>query len=233
MYDLYPFWANFFTSLGFRVVLSSPSNGTIVEDGVESCGAESCFPIKLAYGHVLNLLKQKKVDYIFVPSIITIKNRDDSDFGDYVCPYIQSFPYTLRSSLDFDHSGVEYLTIPIHLRYDQKSLESELSDLKATLNISGRELKEAVAVAIKAQKRFKENLRDEGKKAIAELPKDQPSLVVISRPYNGCDAKLSLEIPKRIRDLALLLFRLIFSRLRNRLKGNTMTICIGGMVVKS
>jgi len=204
MYDLYPFWANFFTSLGFRVVLSSPSNAEIVADGVESCAAESCFPIKLAYGHVLNLLKRKKVDYVFVPSIITIKEKDDSEFGDQICPYIQSLPYTLPAGIDFSQYPVKYLTMPIYLRYDLKSLESEFAGLKDTLDLSGSELKRAIKAAMKAQKLFYEKLQTEGRKILANLPRDNTSLVVISRPYNGCDSKLSLEIPKRIRDLGTL-----------------------------
>lgn len=49
MYENYPFWHTFFTKLGYRVILSPPSNRKIYELGIESIPSESeCYPAKLA-----------------------------------------------------------------------------------------------------------------------------------------------------------------------------------------
>jgi predicted nucleotide-binding protein (sugar kinase/HSP70/actin superfamily) len=66
--------------------------------------AETCFPIKAAHGHVLNLLKQGIKD-IFIPSVINIKSPDPEIGLTQTCPYVQSFPYAGKSSIDFDHYG--------------------------------------------------------------------------------------------------------------------------------
>ena len=41
MYENYPFWATFFTKLGFRVVLSPASSHRLYEKGMESIPSES------------------------------------------------------------------------------------------------------------------------------------------------------------------------------------------------
>ncbi|MFH2056389.1 MAG: acyl-CoA dehydratase activase-related protein, partial [bacterium] len=203
MYELLPFWSTMFTSLGYRVVLSNPTNAKIVEGGLEVSGAESCFPIKLAYGHVLNLV-ERKVDYIFLPSIIKVKDEDAGDFGDFVCPYIQSLPYAIRAGVEFAEDAPPLLNVPVHLRFQRQEMERELAPLRDELGLSRAELGHAIDAAIAAQREFQRQMQLIGAEVLENLPQDQPSLVVISRPYNGCDAKLSLEIPKRIRELGAL-----------------------------
>lgn len=59
MYENYPFWFTFFTTLGFRVVLSPSSTKKVYELGIESIPSESeCYPAKLAHGHVQWLIDQ-------------------------------------------------------------------------------------------------------------------------------------------------------------------------------
>ena len=67
LYENYPFWATFFTKLGFSVVLSPSSTRKIYELGIESIPSESeCYPAKLTHGHVTWLIHQN-VDFIFYP----------------------------------------------------------------------------------------------------------------------------------------------------------------------
>ena len=66
MYENYPFWFRFFTTLKYRVVLSPSSTRKIYELGIESIPSESeCYPAKLAHGHIEWLIK-KGIKYIFV-----------------------------------------------------------------------------------------------------------------------------------------------------------------------
>ena len=69
MYENYPCWHTFFTSLGYRVVLSPVSTRKIYELGIESIPSESeCYPAKLAHGHVSWLIRQG-VKFIFYPAL--------------------------------------------------------------------------------------------------------------------------------------------------------------------
>ena len=59
MYEDYPFWFTFLTSLGFRVILSEKSTRATYEKGMESMPSESvCYPAKLSHGHIESLLQQ-------------------------------------------------------------------------------------------------------------------------------------------------------------------------------
>jgi predicted CoA-substrate-specific enzyme activase len=66
MFEYLPFWVTFFNGLGCAVTLSPDSSGDVLEKGLKKLPAETCFPIKLAFGHVKSLLNTD-VDWIFFP----------------------------------------------------------------------------------------------------------------------------------------------------------------------
>ena len=67
MYEDYPFWFTFLTTLGFRVILSEKSTRKTYEKGMESMPSESvCYPAKLSHGHIESLLEQG-ITTIFYP----------------------------------------------------------------------------------------------------------------------------------------------------------------------
>jgi len=90
-YRFASFWESFFTTLGFEVVVSDPTNKRILDDGVKSCVDEACLPIKLFYGHVLNL--KDRVDYILVPRFTSISKNE------YICPEFGGLPDMIRHTL--------------------------------------------------------------------------------------------------------------------------------------
>jgi len=65
-HDLYPLWHAVLAELGCEIVLSEPTNKKIIHAGAEQSVAETCFPVKVALGHVLDLL-EKDIDFIFLP----------------------------------------------------------------------------------------------------------------------------------------------------------------------
>lgn len=48
------------------MVLSGQTNKRIIRMGVESVTAQPCFPVKVAFGHIAELI-DKQVDYVFLP----------------------------------------------------------------------------------------------------------------------------------------------------------------------
>ena len=57
-YQEFPFWNTFFRELGFRVLLSAPSDQKLVKNSIEVMVSETCLPVELAHGHVLDLLRK-------------------------------------------------------------------------------------------------------------------------------------------------------------------------------
>lgn len=89
-YRYYPMWKAFFENLGIEVVPSSITNKLILDVSVEKSVSEACLPIKLAYGHVLDL--KDKVDFIFLPRIVGLEYRT------YMCPKFLGLPDMIRNS---------------------------------------------------------------------------------------------------------------------------------------
>ena len=201
-YELFPYWAAFFENLGFEVVLSDPTNKQIIREGVEQVLSETCFPVKVAHGHVLNLLK-KKVDYIFLPSLINMKKEDDHNTENYACPYVQSLPYVIKAAINLKDSSAQLITFPVHFQLDRSVLLRRLVQLGKELKIGKRQIQGAMLKAEECQEEFKRRLSLKGKEVLSDLKGDQKALVLTGRPYNTCDPELSLNLPRKLADLGV------------------------------
>ncbi len=99
-YENYPFWFTFFTSLGFRVILSDPSSKELYEKGLETIPSESvCYPAKLCHGHILNLM-EKGLETIFYPSVVYESKEYKEADNHYNCPIVISYPEVVRGNID-------------------------------------------------------------------------------------------------------------------------------------
>jgi len=208
-FELFPFFKAFFCELGFRVVTSDPTSPEIIHTGVENVASEPCFPIKVAHGHVINLL-EKKVDYLFLPGIINMEHILPGVERSYNCPYIQSVPYILRAAIDLDVPGTTILEPIIQMERGPKHVKKVLRRLAFDMGASASATQKAIDQAYAAQKRFYEAVQERGRGILGSLPADAPSVVIISRPYNGCDSGLNLNIPEKLRDMGVLAIPLDF-----------------------
>ncbi len=201
-HELYPFWASFFRKLGYKVVLSNKTNQKTLSYSLENFSAETCFPIKIVTGHIKDLL-DKQVDYIFLPSIINVREGDDPHENSFLCPYIQSIPYTISANFDLDNSKTEIIDVPLSMRLERDDLMKELEALRRAMGWKKDELRDSIDSGIEKQKDFYQKLAEKGREFLEMRDPSQPAIVIISRPYNGCDAKLSLELPKKLLGLGV------------------------------
>ena len=84
--------------LGFDVELTSSTNRQIVNKGIENIITESCYPHKIAHGHIKDLI-DKGVDAVFLPSFINF-NEDGGSVRSFACPYAQTMPYIAETAFD-------------------------------------------------------------------------------------------------------------------------------------
>ncbi len=202
-WEQYPLWSAFFGELGFEVVPSEETNRTIINKGLENVGAETCYPIKVSHGHVLDCL-ERGVDYLFLPSIVDLPTMSEEIVNSYTCPYVQSLPYLLKAALRFEDWPQTKVLSPIfHFSRGVEELRRDMERVAADLGANLGERRHAVEAALAAQEKFYDGLATRGREVLAGL-KDEPTLVIISRPYNGCDSGLNLNIPEKLRDLGCL-----------------------------
>jgi predicted CoA-substrate-specific enzyme activase len=202
-HEMSPFWRAFFTELGYRVVLSDATNKELIRKGVENVVSETCFPIKVSHGHVLNLL-EKGVKKIFLPSIVNLKPSHSEIPNSSACPYAQSFPYAIPSSIDFKKSEVRMLQPILHFGFGREYLEKELVEFGKSLHRGSKQVKKALEKAERFQALFYQSMLNRGKRALDQVGPTDKVMVIVGRPYNSCDSGVNLEIPKKLRDLGVL-----------------------------
>jgi predicted CoA-substrate-specific enzyme activase len=202
-HDLFPLWKAFFSELGCRVILSGPTTKSAIHRGCEGSVVETCFPMKVALGHVMNLA-DSKVDYIFLPSVINLPSADKSFTDSFVCPYVQSFTYTVRSAIDFAPDGPQLLTPYLWLEMGPEHLADAMADVGKRLGASPARVKAAARTAWDAYERFEDACRKRGKEVLSSLGENERAIVIVSRSYNGCDPGANLEIPRKLRGMGIL-----------------------------
>ncbi len=212
-YQMLPYWGTFLRELGLDVVVSPPSNPKTIHRGVEAVLSTPCFPVKVAHGHVLELI-DRGVDYLWLPSVITMQHDSKETEYNQLCPYVTSIPYQIEAAVDLSGRNVEILKPPVRFQEGRRGLEKSLQSLQDRLGISRRQLRQALDAATQAQEAFERACLDRGREAMEQLDENRRAVVVISRPYNGCDKGISLDLPGKLRKLGVLPIPMDFIELR-------------------
>ena len=99
-YHNYPFYYGFFSDLGIKIVLSDVTTKQTMSEGAGLVVTETCLPIKIYVGHILNLLK-KGIKNIFVPSLQSVDTKI------YNCSKIRGLPDLIRNVVKEDFNMIE------------------------------------------------------------------------------------------------------------------------------
>ena len=202
-FERLPFFATLLQELGFKVVVSDPTNKKLINEGCEIVAAETCFPVKVAHGHVLNLL-EKGIKKIFVPYIVDLPSDHPALGSGKICPYVQSVAAAFEASINLKEHGAEILAPVFHFGTGGKVLEKEKKELARLLDVPERKLRKAWEQAEAAQKEFDSWLKSRGREILASLKPDEVALVIVGRPYNAFDPGANLAIHNKIRSLGVL-----------------------------
>ncbi len=202
-HEFFPFWKAFFNELNMEVILSEKTNKQLIHKSLENLAAETCFPIKVTHGHVLSLL-DKDIDYLFLPSVISLDCNMKGEQGNVNCPYVQTIPYTIQAAISFKHSKAKLLQPVIQGCHGSHHLEKCLLDLGKQLGCTPRQIKRAWEYANKAQNAFIERIQKRGKEVLDNLTDEDMPVVILSRPYNGCDDGLNLALPRKLPNLGFI-----------------------------
>jgi predicted nucleotide-binding protein (sugar kinase/HSP70/actin superfamily) len=187
-------WAHFFDRLGFRPILTPPTNSHISTSGIEAMIAETCYPVKVSHGHVKELIG--KTRYLYLPSMVNMRTTEDSEKGFY-CPLVQANQYMVREALDLDKDSI--LSPIIHLKYDTPTLALELGEqLSRRLGKSRLEIRKALEYALERQDGFIRAMHEKGKEIMDTHSPESPLVVVTGRPYNLYDERLNLRLGQNL-----------------------------------
>lgn len=202
-YRYYPFWKKLLEELDVEIVVSSPTNKIIVEEGVTHGFGELCIPVKIYYGQVINLVENHTdLDFLFVPRYV-------SEVADsYFCPKFLSLPDVIKILPE----------VPKILNYEVNVKEFPIAMSAIELGKQlGKNQNESLKAYRNAQSYFDEYhrfLREGGSVNHAlrlvqrdlpfKLPKKQTKgdirFLLLGHAYNIFDTFINLDFIKKLHD---------------------------------
>ncbi|MDD3436625.1 MAG: acyl-CoA dehydratase activase-related protein [Candidatus Gastranaerophilales bacterium] len=204
-YNDYPFFFGFFTELGIEIVLSDKTTKKTLAKGASLVVTETCLPVKVFVGHVLNLL-DKGIDTIFVPSLQSIAPKI------YNCSKIRGLPDLVRNVVKRDFTIIEAT-----LDKSEKNMGfyEFLGEIAAGFGITDeKKIKKASKVGWKVYNNFKVMTASgmdykqamhyalQGKVFITSDDKEYPiSVALASHAYNIYDEKVSMKIFEKLKSM--------------------------------
>lgn len=196
-HDFLPFWSTLMWELGYEPVVSSETNARVVELGVEKVLADTCFPVKVGYGHVRDLL-ERGIDQLLIPSFINMAPPESRYERGHACPLTQSFPYQIRVA--FPEARV--IAPVVNVKSGEKALCRELKRVFKREDVETSTIERAFKKALSAQREFYEKISRKAGDVLSET--ERVKVVVFGRPYNAFDRGVNLDIPRKLATLDVL-----------------------------
>jgi len=150
-YQYYPMWQTFFKELGAEVVVSPPTTQVILDSGSSRVVADTCLPVKVFCGHVLTLVD--KCDYIFIPSVRSIKSKV------YNCSKFLGLPDLTRAVIP---EAPPILEIDIDVNKGKRRLYQAIYRLGRNLDWNPARIRRAGTLAWQAHVDFREMMSHQG-----------------------------------------------------------------------
>ena len=195
IHKFFPMANAFFTSLGFNVILTDPTSEETIRLSQQLSQGETCYPVKLIYGHMQQLIDQK-VDYIFLPTIHTMKHEKSRVKHNYGCVYMQTAAVSVAKALDIESHGIQLLSPVFDLDFGQEAMAGAMVGLGKILGIPKPFCAKALLNGAMAVRRHTAAVEKQGKALLSTLQPSDKVLVLITRNYGVSDPILNMGIPE-------------------------------------
>ena len=194
IHKFFPMANAFFTSLGYNVLLTKPTNEETIRLSQENARGETCYPVKLIYGHMKQLI-DAKVDYIFQPTIHTMKHELSHVEHNYGCVYMQTAAVSIGKALGLEEKGITLLSPVFDLDFGKEAMASAMVGLGKILGIPKPFCAKALLAGAMAVRKHTNAVEKQGKQLLDSLKPEDKVLVLITRNYGVSDSILNMGIP--------------------------------------
>jgi len=197
-YEKFPFWNEYLSGIGFSVIISDKTNNKISKAGIELSVAEPCFPIKIAHGHVNDLI-EKGVDYIFLPNVLNAES-DGSKVASHLCPWGQTMPFVIKAASGFKGYESKFIIPTVTFQLGKEKVEDQLYKTFKKFGIKREDSNRACEQAYFTQRSFELKLQRIGREALNKIMESgEEGIILIGRPYNINDGGVNVNIPDKLR----------------------------------
>ncbi len=197
MYEQFPFWYAFFTSLGFEVHNSGFSDSHTYQKGQNTIPSDTvCFPAKLVHGHIIKLIEEG-FDNIFYPNMSynIYELLGDNHFN---CPIVAYYPQNISNNID-EIKNINFISDFTSL-YNKKVFKDKIYESlnKYFPDITKEEISLASNKAYQEYNDYLKDIRDQALLYITNARKNNmPIIVLAGRPYH-IDPQVNHGIDKLI-----------------------------------
>ncbi|HAH23966.1 MAG TPA: activase, partial [Prolixibacteraceae bacterium] len=190
---LYPLYYNFFSKLGFKVLLGEVAK----KEGINKQQASFCYPAELAHGFLQGLIDLKP-DYIFLPHITEVYDPLEKNYNKS-CVLLQSEPYYLKSTFKESLKGIKLLMPVFNFSKGYESSKASFTKLALELGKKESEAVTAFEYSVLQLKQMFAQFSAYGKVALKELETDpsKMAIVLFGRSYNAFAKEANLGIPQK------------------------------------
>lgn len=196
-HTLYPLYYNFFTHLGFRVILSDTAEQTQHRELTSFC-----YPCQLSVGLFQNLL-DKKTDFLFVPQILEMQTGDEGyqrlDFN-CTCAFLSEEPLFLKQAYKDSSLQGRFLAPSLNFANGLMTQQEKFVTMAASMGITDtKKAAEAYCLGVQMQEAYQEHLFSIGRDILTMLENnpDAIGMVLIGRPYNAFTDLANKGIPQK------------------------------------
>ncbi len=198
-YELVPFWSTFFTELGMKVVLSSPSSNHLYHMGQMTIPSDTvCYPAKLMHGHVIDLL-DRGVKTVFYPCM-TWNIKEKHTDNHYNCPVVAYYSEVIEANVKrVKEDGVRYLKQYVSLYEKGHFSERMYENLHSYYpTLTKKDVKRATKAAYAAYDKYEKDVFDKGMEIIKKAREEKKTILVLAgRPYH-VDPLINHDIDKLV-----------------------------------
>jgi len=183
------------------VVSSGPTNRTTVEQGIAAAVDESCFPVKVYFGHVQRLCGLG-LDYLFLPRVVSVEPRS------YICPKFMGVPDMIKAVIPNLPTVIDML---VDLSKNRKVYDREVLRVGRYFTRDQVAINRAYRHGLEEQKKCEQICRSgySSSEAIAlweggrlDLPERYDlQIVVLGHGYSLYDQTISMNLIQRLRNM--------------------------------
>jgi len=139
-----------------------------------------------------------------LPSVIDIEHPNPEIRQGVVCPLAQTLANVVPSTINFNNYGAKLYSPVIYFGRGPKELRRSLRTLGKQLKVSPFAIERATRCGETAMTNFYRTIQARGREIMQQLGPQELAMVIVSRPYNGFDPGVNLNLPRKLRQLGQL-----------------------------
>ena len=141
-------------------------------------------------------LVEQNVDYIFLPSIHTIRHPHAHAVHNYACPYMQKVAEIVFSNLNLAERGIQLLSPVFDLDLGAKMMAKSLLGVGTQWGFSKPRCLPGLLKGGLAVQKCMDDVEGLGREMLSSLKPEDKVLVLITRNYGLSDPVLNMGIPE-------------------------------------